>query len=432
MSANGKTLRVLLTDKDVGQLTQRPNGSYRFEYLAEWQRNPRHIPLSRSMPLQQQRHGVRPITNFMWGLLPDNERILDEWARRFQVSARNPFALLAAVGEDCPGAVQLVPPDVELSGRENVKRLTRKELEARMLALKNDPGAGRLAEDNGQFSLAGAQAKTALYKIKNSWAVPQGRTPTTHILKPETGRIRHIASNEHFCLELARRLDLPAALSVVEMIGDVPVIIVERYDRVRRAQGVFRVHQEDMCQALGVNPLRKYQSDGGPTIKHIMALLLDSANPNVDRDRFMRAQALNFVIAGTDAHARNYSIVYAPGGAFRLAPLYDVISDLPYAADRRESSLAMGIDGRRVLKEIIPRHWKALAADVGFDADRALAHVRDIVARAPDQAHALVVEFREQGLQNHSLDRLVKELAARCKGLQAAYGAESMAGASKP
>ncbi len=432
MSANGKTLRVLLTDKDVGQLTLRPNGGYRFEYLAEWQRNPGHIPLSRSMPLQQQRHGLRPITNFMWGLLPDNERILDEWARRFQVSARNPFALLAAVGEDCPGAVQLAPPDVELSGRENVKRLTRKELEARMLALKNDPGAGRLAEDDGQFSLAGAQAKTALYKIKNSWAVPQGRTPTTHIFKPETGRIRHIASNEHFCLELARRLDLPAALSVVEMIGDVPVIIVERYDRVRRAQGVFRVHQEDMCQALGVNPLRKYQSEGGPTIKHIMALLLDSANPNVDRDRFMRAQALNFVIAGTDAHARNYSIVYAPGGAFRLAPLYDVISDLPYAADRRESSLAMGIDGRRVLKEIIPRHWKALAADVGFDADRALAHVRDIVARAPDQANALVVEFREQGLQNHSLDRLVKELATRCKGLQAAYGAESMAGASKP
>lgn len=263
MTANGKTLRVLLTDKDVGQLTQRPNGSYWFEYLPDWQHNPRHIPLSRSMPLQQQRHGVRPITNFMWGLLPDNEQTLDEWAKRFQVSARNLFALLAAVGEDCPGAVQLVPPDVELAGRENVKRLTRKELEARMVALKNDPGAGRLAEDAGQFSLAGAQAKTALYKIKNSWAVPHGRTPTTHIFKPETGRIRHIASNEHFCLELARRLDLPAALSKVEVMVDVPVIIVERYDRVRGTQGVFRVHQEDMCQALGVNPLRKYQADAG-------------------------------------------------------------------------------------------------------------------------------------------------------------------------
>lgn len=425
-----KTLKVLLTGKEIGEVTQRANGSYRFEYLPEWQRNPRHIPISRSMPLQQQRHGVRPITNFMWGLLPDNERILDAWAKRFQVSARNPFALLAAVGEDCPGAVQLVAPGVELAGRENVKRLTRKELGARMLALKNDPGAGRLAEDTGQFSLAGAQAKTALYKIKNSWGVPQGRTPTTHIFKPETGRIRHIASNEHFCLELARRLDLPAAISVVDVLGDVPVIIVERYDRIRRPQGVFRVHQEDMCQALGVNPLRKYQSEGGPTIKHIMALLLDSANPNVDRDRFIRAQALNYVIAGTDAHARNYSIVYAPGGAFRLAPLYDIISDLPYAVDRRESSLAMGIGGHRVLKDIIPRHWEALAADVGFDAGQAIGHVRDIVARAPDEASALVAEFRGLGLSNETLDRLVKEVGARCKRLERVYGAEGVGATS--
>jgi serine/threonine-protein kinase HipA len=328
--------------------------------------------------------------------------------------------------------VQILRPNFELAGRDHVKRLTRRELELRMLALKIDPGAGRLAEDRGQFSLAGAQAKTALCKIGNSWAVPNGLTPTTHIFKPETGRIRHVASNEHFCLELARRLDLPAAISVVEMIGDVAVIIVERYDRVRRAQGVFRVHQEDMCQALGVNPLRKYQSDGGPTIKHIMALLLESANPTVDRDRFMRAQALNFVIAGTDAHARNYSIVYAPGGAFRLAPLYDVISDLPYAADRREASLAMGIDGRRVLKEITPRHWKALAAEVGFDGDRALAHVRDIIARAPDEAEAVVAALNEQGLQNETLERLTKALAARCKGLQVIYGAETMAGAISP
>jgi serine/threonine-protein kinase HipA len=427
MKTLSKTLRVLLADKDIGIVTQKSGGSFRFEYHAEWQRNPRHIPLSRSIPLQQQRHGFRPISNFMWGLLPDNERTLDEWAKRFQVSARNPFALLAAVGEDCPGAVQLAPPEQDLQGRENIKRLTRKDLEARMQALKNDPGAGRLSEDKGQFSLAGAQAKTALYRIKNSWGVPQGRTPTTHIFKPETGRIRHIASNEHFCLELARRLDLPAALSSVDVIGDVPVIIVERYDRVRRAQGVFRIHQEDMCQALGVSPFRKYQQEGGPTIKHIMALLQDSANPQVDRDRFMRAQALNYVIAGTDAHARNYSVVYAPGGAFRLAPLYDVISDLPYAVDRRESSLAMAIDGHRILKEILPRHWKALASDVGFPADQALAHIRDIIVRAPDEASKLAAELRSDGLHNEVLERLVKQLAERCNGLQKIYGAGAVA-----
>ncbi|NDC58223.1 MAG: type II toxin-antitoxin system HipA family toxin [Alphaproteobacteria bacterium] len=419
-----KSLRVLIAEKDVGQILQRPSGSYRFEYLPEWQANPRHIPLSRSLPLQQQRHNAKPITNFMWGLLPDNARTLDEWSKRFQVSARNPFALLTLVGEDCPGAVQLVSPDIDLAGRENVTRLTKKDLEDRINALKADAGAGRLATDTGQFSLAGAQAKTAFYKTKSSWAIPQGRTPTTHIFKPESGRIPNIASNEHFCLELARRLDLPAALSTVEVIGGAPVIIVERYDRLRGPKGVVRVHQEDMCQALGVDPMRKYQADGGPTIKQIMDLLRESANPDVDRDRFMRAQALNFIIAGTDAHARNYSIVYAPGGAFRLAPLYDVISDLPYAADRRESSLAMGVGGQRVLREILPRHWEVLSADAGYARGRGLAHVRDLIARAPDEAEALLADLKLKGLHNATLTRLCKELRARCRGLAPIYGSE--------
>jgi hypothetical protein len=88
-------------------------------------------------------------------------------------------------------------------------------------------------------------------------------------------------------------------------------------------------------------------------------------------------------------------------------------------------SLATGIDGRRVLKEIIPRHWEALAADVSFDADRALGHVRDIVARAPDEAAALAAELRERGLRNQTIDRLVQELGARCKGLESIYGAET-------
>lgn len=420
-----KTLKVLLADQEIGEVTQREAGSYRFEYNPEWQTNPHHIPLSRSMPLQQRRHGVRPITNFMWGLLPDNEIILDEWAKRYQVSARNPFALLTAVGEDCPGAVQLVPPDLKLRKPVEVIPLTTKELDERMRRLKNDPGAGRLAGDSGQFSLPGAQAKTAFYRMKNGWGVPKGRTPTTHIFKPETGGITDIASNEHFCLELARRLNLPAALSRVEKIGGVTVIVVERYDRLRRGDDVIRVHQEDMCQALGVPPSKKYQAQGGPTIKHIMALLADSANPAVDRDRFMRAQALNFVIAGTDAHARNYSVVYAPGSAFRLAPLYDVISDLPYAHGR-SSSLAMGIDGHRELKTIAPRHWEALAADVGFEPDKALGHVRDIIGRAPDEARSLLAELRKEGLANKTLDHLVARLGKRAENLSRAYGSEAL------
>jgi serine/threonine-protein kinase HipA len=263
---------------------------------------------------------------------------------RYQVSPHNPFALLAAIGEDCPGAVQIVPPDRDLKAREGVKWLKPGELEKRIVALKNDAGAGRLEGDTGQFSLPGSQEKTALYRVNNRWGVPQGRTPTTHILKPETGRVLNVACNEHFCLQLARRCGLPAALSEVQIIAGIPVIVIERFDRLRSGKVVRRIHQEDMCQALGMR--KKYQQEGGPGIWSIMGLLQFSDRPEVDRDRFMRAQAFNYLIAGTDAHARNYAIAHAPGGAFRLAPLYDVISDLPYKKQgRSKSALAMTIAG---------------------------------------------------------------------------------------
>ena len=422
-----KMLDVWITDKKAGVLTEMPSGKYRFEYDDAWQNAKGALPLSFSMPLQQKRHGARPVSNFLWGLLPDNATTLDEWARRYKVSPSNPFALLANIGEDCPGAVQLAPPGAELLKRANVKWLKPAEMAQRIVALKSDPGAGRLEGDTGQFSLAGAQAKTALYRTATRWGIPQGRTPTTHILKPETGRVRGIAANEHFCLLLAREVGLPAAVSEVLDIGGVPVIVVTRFDRKRSGNIVVRRHQEDMCQALGVNPRQKYQYQGGPGVIEIMDLLQNSANPAIDRDRFMRAQALNYVIEGTDAHARNYSIIYAPGGAFRLAPLYDVISDLPYALDRRDSELAMTIGGEKMLRQILPKHWEVMASNSRFQKERPIAHVRDLIARLPEQARVVHDACAKNGLKHPVLDALVQQIESRCFGLAPIYGSELLA-----
>jgi serine/threonine-protein kinase HipA len=316
---------------------------------------------------------------------------------------------------------------VELHKRENVKWLKRADLNKRMRLLVNDPSAARLSGDTGQFSLAGAQAKTALYRTPTKWGIPQGRTPTTHILKPETGRIKGIAANEHFCLLLAREIGLPAAVSEVQDFGGIPVIILERFDRSRAGRLVVRRHQEDMCQALNVNPRNKYQSEGGPGPIQIMDLLQSSANANVDRDRFMRAMALNFVIAGTDAHARNYSITYAPGGAFRLAPLYDIISDLPYAANVRRSELAMTIGGEKMVGSILPRHWNAFATSCRFSKERALAHVSDCVARLPDAANSALAQCHAAGLKHPILDSLVEHIKTRCLKLGETYGTQRIA-----
>ncbi len=418
-----RTLKVLIDGDDAGVITHRAGGRHRFEYLEEWQANRRAMPLSYSLPLQQRRHGTRVVTNFMWGLLPDNENTLRRWGTRFKVSPTNPFALLAAIGEDCPGAVQIMPSDLDLKGRQKVKWLSSGDLEKRIIALKNDAGAGRLESDTGQFSLAGSQEKTALYRVKDRWGVPQGRTPTTHILKPETGRYIHIAANEHFCLQLARQCELPAALSEVQIVSGIPVIIVERFDRFQAGNLVRRIHQEDMCQALGKR--EKYQQNGGPGIYQIMELLQFSDRPDVDRDRFMRAQVFNYLIAGTDAHARNYSISYAPGGAFRLSPLYDVISDLPHMRGRRRPSmLAMTVGGERNLRQISHRHWARQALSVRYPRDKLFFHLRDLIARLPEAAAEVRKSCVHQGLKSPVIEILVGEIGVRCRLLNRLYGAE--------
>src|SRR5690606_34934753 len=206
---------------------------------------------------------------------------LERWAKRFQVSARNAFALISNVGEDCAGAVQFVRPErleeVRSAGPGDIKWLTDADIAARLKALKDDHSAWRQPSDSGQFSLAGAQPKTALLLQDNRWGIPSGRIPTTHILKPPTGSFDGHAENEHFCLALARALGLPAASSTVAHFGDEVAFLVERYDRRTTDKGVLRIHQEDMCQAFGVPPTIKYENQGGPGITRIVDLLRESS-----------------------------------------------------------------------------------------------------------------------------------------------------------
>src|SRR5208282_2743710 len=142
--------------------------------------------------------------------------------------------------------------------------LSEDEIAERLRALRADHSAWRAATDTGQFSLAGAQPKTALMFQNGRWGVPSGRTPTTHILKPPTGEWDGHAENEHFCLLLARRLGLVVPNSSVLHFGDEVAIVIERYDRVRHEDKWLRVHQEDMCQASGTHPVHKYENEGGP------------------------------------------------------------------------------------------------------------------------------------------------------------------------
>ena len=417
-------LVALLGDREAGRVRRDRRGRLSFVYDEAW-RNARHArPLSVSMPLAAAEHGHAAIDTFLWGLLPDNALVLDRWAQRFHVSARNAFALMSHVGEDCAGAVRFVRPERvgACLGSEpgRVEWLDVHDVAERLRLLRADHSAWRTPRDTGQFSLAGAQPKTALLLENGRWGVPSGRIPTTHILKPPTGEFDGHAENEHFCLALARRLGLPAAASRVMHFEDEAAIVIERYDRRRTERGLVRVHQEDVCQAAGTPPARKYENEGGPGARKIIELLRTySDRREEDVSTFVDALIFNWLVAGTDAHAKNYSLLIGARSRVRLAPLYDLASALPYDyMDFQKLRLAMKIGRSYRLRDIGGRAWRRFAGDVRLDPDDLLHRIASLADRLPDGVTAVREEIASQGLKHRVIERLcdhVTERAAACR-----------------
>jgi serine/threonine-protein kinase HipA len=376
------------------------------------------------LPLAAEEHGPSAVQSFLWGLLPDNERVLDRWAKKFQVSARNVFALISHVGEDCAGAIQFVTPDrleILRSGADDkVQWLDEAAIAKRLQALREDHAAWRLPRDTGQFSLAGAQPKTALLLQKDRWGIPSGRIPTTHILKPPTGHFDGHAENEHICLRLARKLGLPVAETKVMRFETEIAIVVERYDRQFSGNQIVCVHQEDICQARGILPTKKYQSEGGPTPADIIELLRTYSTDRVDDlDTFVDALGFNWLIAGTDAHAKNYSLLLASGPTVRLAPLYDIASILPYNdVDLQKMKLAMKIGGEYKLSQIGLREWQKFAREMRFDAEKVIAGLNSLAEQLPDIVTAVCTTAQAEGLDNAIIKRLATQFIARATDCQ--------------
>ncbi len=421
-------LCLLLGDVVAGRVSRLPGGKLTFEYDRAYAatETAHATPLSVSMPIQVASHTDGRITPWLWGLLPDNDAVLNRWSRAFHVSARSPFSLLSTpLGLDCPGNVRLVPSD-QLSSVENepdlsdVEWLTEAQVAQRLRDLKQDGTAWLGAGNSGRFSLAGAQAKTALVWDDGRWGEPRGATATTHILKPAIEGFDDHDLNEHLCLTAMRAAGLLAVHSSVERFEDQSAIAVARYDRLFRRRHQVRVHQEDLCQALGVHPVRKYQNEGGPGPKDIAGLFRRVMPPQEAEDNTMillDALVWNWVIAGTDAHAKNYSLMLM-GNQIRLAPFYDVASALPYGSiPEQKMRLAMKFgSGYQINPASSP--WRRLSADLQLPEEEVRRRAARMVAAAPQAfVHAAstpAVERLGSSLP-HRLADLVAKRAAKCE-----------------
>lgn len=413
-------LVALLNGVRVGNVYQNDSGTLRFEYLDEWRSADEAYPLSLSMPLTAPDHPHEAISAFLWGLLPDNERTLNAYGKLFGVSAGSAVQLLKHIGADCAGAVQLVSPEnadeLERGSpkRGNVTWLTETDIAAELKSVRQIGVAGTSRSTIGQFSLAGAQPKIALLEDDGKWGRPSGRIPTNRILKPPSGDFAGFAENEHFCLELAAALQLGAVQSRIARFGDEVAIVVDRFDRAKRGAHYTRIHQEDICQALAVMPNRKYQNEGGPGIREIVALLREaSTKPEEDIQRYLQVTALNWVLAATDAHAKNYALLHA-AGAVRLAPFYDMLSYLPYTdAQLRDVKLAMRVGSKYLVRRVGRVQWLALAKQSRLSETTVLENVLTVLERLPAAVEKVSEQALRDGLDEQVITRLRIAISTR-------------------
>lgn len=397
-------LLTFLNDRLVGRLGKQPSGAIDFVYDPEWLAWEHTLPVSLSLPLRETRYVGEPVAAVFENLLPDSPPIRRRVAERVGAAGTDAYSLLSAIGRDCVGALQFVPEgdhhDHDRHDAITGDPVTDDEIADIVTNLAVRPlGIGAGGDDEFRISVAGAQEKTALLLHEGKWLRPHGRTPTTHIFKPQIGTIRtaggdvdlsNSVENEFYCLKLLELFGLQVNRTEMRSFGGRKVLVVERFDRRWRSDGrLIRLPQEDCCQALSVPPTRKYQSEGGPGIVAIADLLRGSDDPLGDQLAFLKSQILFWLIGAPDGHAKNFSVFLTPGGRFRLTPFYDVLTTQPSLDARQirhnQFKLAMAVGNRnhyRIL-DISGRHFVETAGLARLPARVTRDAIRQILEQGP-------------------------------------------------
>lgn len=387
------TLHCHMNDQFVGTLKSRLN-NLSFRYSDSWLQSKFARAISVSMPLTEQEYSGEVLNAYFDNLLPDSLDVRKYIVDRLGAKSTKPFDLLETVGKDCIGALTFSAspepqpvPDVEIIplNEEQIGQLIADSRTGKTLGMQHD--------DAFRFSLAGAQEKTALTFWQGQWGIPVCRTPTTHILKPRIitrpgePDLSSSVENEWFCMRVVQALGLPVAHTKIDSFNGEDVLIIERFDRKIIENKIYRLPQEDFCQALGVSGGSKYEEHGGPSAKEIMKILSTSTASVSDQDTFMSAQLLYWLFAAIDGHAKNFSLALTPNG-YRLTPLYDVLSANGFAQvgnlHPKKIKMAMAVNSKNRhyhWHTILPRHWRTHAKSVGYDPDRMDSTIANITSK---------------------------------------------------
>ena len=392
-------MMVSLNGIKVGTLSKDKNAGLHFSYTEQWMERPGARPISLSLPITKQKYSGDVVYNFFDNLLPDSSDIRNKIQARFNVGSGHSFNLLAAIGNDCVGAIQLSSKQPASVNKICYNVLSAQKIEKLLQGYKHTPLGMEIDDDDFRISIAGAQEKTALLRIGKQWTKPIGATPTSHILKLPMGELPQVGidltdscENEFICLELARAFGFSVANSEVLYFGKQKVLSVERFDRKYSSDGswLMRLPQEDFCQAMGISSAQKYQSAGGPSIADCINLLTASSNAK-DRATFFKAQIFFWLIAAIDGHGKNFSIFLEPENRYRMTPLYDILSAFPVMSKKalqpQKIKMAMSLKGKNIhwkWNNIQPRHFVSTAEHVKYPVDKVISHYEYFIDNVED------------------------------------------------
>jgi serine/threonine-protein kinase HipA len=391
-------MKIFYESREVAEIAPGKDGAATLTYNTDWQGTQGAFPVSTRMPLEVARHGAGEVLPWVANLLPESKQ-LEMVARATGASQADPLALLASIGRDTSGAISF--------SERGFTRMTTREvpdetaLERIIQDLPQKPFL--VGEDGVSMSLAGVQSKIGVHVGEEGMiSIPVEGAPSTWILKPDSGSLPGGVYNEALCLRLAHLVGLAAPEVRLGRAGERRYLLVKRYDRRHQGENWRRLHQEDMCQALGRLPSAKYERNEtgqrGPTVRDIVGVMR-SLDPLRGVLSIFDYVIFNAIACNTDAHAKNYSVMVTASGA-RLAPIYDVMCAKlwPDITSKQAMSLATKWEG----DYFKGRHWQREAALCGLNPTSALRRVEilckatmkhlpqaveEVIAMDPDAEH---------------------------------------------
>ena len=405
-------------ERRVGTLREVTPQDLRFTYDTEWLASG-GFPISIRLPLSLGDRETEAHAYFE-GLLPEG-RVRRRVCRQLGITDTDDVGLLLAIGEDCAGALSILPAESEPKLEDGPPKDISEEAIGRLIkSLGEDTSV--LTGETPRFSLAGVQEKQPVIFDGRSYALPDRAHPSTHILKFET--VPRVCFAECMANDMARRIGLPVADTEFLRPGSeedaVPFLRIRRYDRERDAGGrLRRLHQEDLLQALGEPTSIKYQRDGGPTIGQVAEVLREhTARPVEALGRLRDWQIFNYLVGNWDGHGKNLALLYSFGEAVpALAPFYDLVAIeflnlvRPHSWSR---DMAFYIGANYIPEKIAKADWEQFARDLKMPVKPLFARLEDLAVRMPEVARDARGAFSEAHGDEAVHERLEESVRRRC------------------